>query len=269
MKKSNIITKEFLERKYAKESGHKLAKILGISSSQLYKKLKKFNITTRNYSEASKLGKGYKHKINCICCICKATRGETLGKNNSNYKHGKCIINYCINCNNIIDKQALRCQICSGKIRRGINNINYIDGRCKKDIYCIECNKFITYNAKRCSSCSMKNKHRDNVFNYNRKPNKPENKLIEILNNILPKEYKYVGDGKIKIDTFNPDFINCNGQKKIIELYGDYWHNKSDELERNKRRIKTYKKYGYKTLVIWEHELKDLDKLKGKIKEFN
>lgn len=29
------------------------------------------------------------------------------------------------------------------------------------------------------------------------------------------------------------------------------------------------KKYGYKTLIIWEKELKDLDRLKAKIKEFN
>ena len=269
MKKYDFITKELLEKEYLKSSGRVIANKFGIGFNQLYKKLKKFNITIRDSSEASKLGKGHKHKKDCICCICKAIRHETCGKNNSNYRHGKCLINYCIDCSKVIDKQALRCQKCSGKIRGGKNNINYIDGRCKQLNYCIDCNKSITYAAKRCTSCSMKEKIKNNIFKHNRKPNKPENKLIKLLNTVLPKEYKYVGDGKIRIDTFNPDFINCNGQKKIIELYGDYWHNKPDELERNKRRIKVYKKYGYETLVIWEKELKDLDKLKAKIKEFN
>ena len=57
--------------------------------------------------------------------------------------------------------------------------------------------------------------------------------------------------------------------KKIIELYGDYWHNTKDGIKRNKRRLRVYKKYGYKTLIIWEHELKDLSKLICKIEEFN
>jgi len=100
------------------------------------------------------------------------------------------------------------------------------------------------------------------------KPNKPETLLISLLNTLLPKEYKFVGDGHIILGSYCPDFINCNGQKKIIELYGDYWHNKPDYKERDKRRIKTYTKYGYKTLIIWEHELKDLELLASKIMEF-
>ncbi|KKL48467.1 hypothetical protein LCGC14_2325240, partial [marine sediment metagenome] len=31
----------------------------------------------------------------------------------------------------------------------------------------------------------------------------------------------------------------------------------------------TYKRYGYKTLIIWEHELKNLDKVKTNILKFN
>lgn len=85
----------------------------------------------------------------------------------------------------------------------------------------------------------------------------------------MPKEYKFTGDGGIILGGFNPDFINCNGQKKIIELYGDYWHNKKELISRDKRRLKTYKKYGYKLLIIWEHELKDPEKVISKIMEFN
>lgn len=64
------------------------------------------------------------------------------------------------------------------------------------------------------------------------------------------------------------DFINCNGQKKIIELFGDYWHNRKEVKKRDKKRIKTYAKYGYETLIIWEHELKNRKKLKNKILNF-
>ena len=48
--------------------------------------------------------------------------------------------------------------------------------------------------------------------------------VIELLkNNNL--EYDFVGDGKIMIGTKNPDFINIK-IKKIIEVFGDYWHTK-------------------------------------------
>ena len=101
------------------------------------------------------------------------------------------------------------------------------------------------------------------------KPNKPEKALKKLLNRLLPNEYKYVGNGKIVIDRFNPDFINVNGQKKIIELYGDYWHNLSSYKKRDRRRVRIYKKYGYKTLIIWQHELKDLNRTKNRILNFH
>jgi very-short-patch-repair endonuclease len=99
--------------------------------------------------------------------------------------------------------------------------------------------------------------------------NKAEKSLSNILMDLFGKSYKFVGNGKICIDGFFPDFINCNGQKKIIELYGDYWHNKTGMKERDKRRIKAYKKYGYRTLIVWEHELKSIDNLKKRLIEYN
>jgi len=61
-----------------------------------------------------------------------------------------------------------------------------------------------------------------------------------------------------------PDYINVNGQKKIIEFWGDRWH----EGENPKDRAEIFKPYGYETLVIWGHELKDMDKLKSTLNEF-
>ncbi|MFH0805971.1 MAG: DUF559 domain-containing protein [Patescibacteria group bacterium] len=87
-------------------------------------------------------------------------------------------------------------------------------------------------------------------------------------NKLFYKKYKFVGNGKYWVTNFNPDFINTKS-KKIIELYGDYWHNKEDVRKRDKLRIPTYKKYGYKTLVIWEKELKNIIKLTKKLGDFN
>jgi len=154
--------------------------------------------------------------------------------------------------------------------RRKMNISHGGDGRFKHERlpHCIDCGKEIDMKSKRCKSCNTKEQHRKNAFNYNRTPNKPEKCLNKLLNELLPKEYKYTGNNEIIIGTFNPDFINCNGQKKIIELYGDYWHNLPNNVKRNKRRIKTYAKYGYKTLIIWEKELKNIDKVKDKILKF-
>lgn len=97
------------------------------------------------------------------------------------------------------------------------------------------------------------------------KPNKPELKLNDLLQQLLPNEYKYVGDGEFILAGKCPDFVNINGQKKIIELYGDYWH----KGETGKERIELFKQYGYQTLIVWENELEDENLLKEKLLNFN
>ena len=99
--------------------------------------------------------------------------------------------------------------------------------------------------------------------------NKCELVLEQILNELFPKEYKFTGLGEVWLGHFNPDFINCNGQKKIIEMYGDYWHNKPSYKRRDKYRLITYKELGYETLIVWEHELKDINPLKDKLISFH
>ncbi|KKK76570.1 hypothetical protein LCGC14_2862300 [marine sediment metagenome] len=83
------------------------------------------------------------HKINCICGVCKAIRGETKGVNCSRYNHGNNCSNkiyYCIvkSCNNKVFAGRNRCRSCANKIRNlgrkrpdqrkrmlGKNNPNY------------------------------------------------------------------------------------------------------------------------------------------------
>jgi len=212
--------------------------------------------------------RGYKR---CRSCSKKGNLhplfGKT-GKNNPSFKGGK---PKCIDCGKqLVKYKAKRCLSCANRIK------NKGRKRCFRKLpKCINCNKQLSkYKSIRCGSCSKinfwkivdKNKIMKLIFQgLKLKPNKPE----KLLNNLLNKDYKYVGNGKFWIRGFNPDFININGQKKIIELYGDYWHNKLDYKIRDKRRLIEYKKQGYKTLIVWEHELKDLDKVKEKLLEFN
>ena len=48
----------------------------------------------------------------------------------------------------------------------------------------------------------------------------------------------------------NPDFINTNGEKKLIEYAGRYWHT-GEEMD---KRTELFAKYGFKTLIIWDNE---------------
>ena len=112
----------------------------------------------------------------------------------------------------------------------------------------------------------------------NKKPTEPERKLIDIIRKYdLP--FKYVGDGSVIIYSLNPDFIEYNGKKKIIEVFGDYWHAKErrvpwHQTEQGRRAI--YSQLGYDTLIIWEHELisnkygKSIreEQIVGRIREF-
>lgn len=95
-------------------------------------------------------------------------------------------------------------------------------------------------------------------------PNKAELSLQDIINSIFFEgQFIYVGDGKEVIGRKIPDFIDPINNK-IIELYGDFWHQNQDPNE----RINYFKDYGYDTLVIWEHELKNVENLKTKLLEF-
>jgi hypothetical protein len=97
------------------------------------------------------------------------------------------------------------------------------------------------------------------------KINKSETALRDLLDELFSKEYKFVGDWTVAIDGRCPDFINVNGQKKIVELFGDYWHRGQNPQD----RIDIFKPFGYDTLVIWEKELRDRDKLQEKLLEFH
>lgn len=104
------------------------------------------------------------------------------------------------------------------------------------------------------------------------RPTKPERRLRNRLNHLFPDEYKYVGNGSTFIGGKCPDFININGQKKIIEMFGNYWHGeertKRTKYHEEQRRIRHFARYGFRTLIVWESELKNRKQLKKKLLSF-
>jgi len=95
------------------------------------------------------------------------------------------------------------------------------------------------------------------------KPNKPEKLLIHLLQeNSMP--FQYVGNGQVIIDGKCPDFINNNGGKQLLELFGERWHKQEEEQE----RIDAFAEYGFQTLIIWEHELENPSNVLSKIQSF-
>lgn len=186
------------------------------------------------------------------------------GKESGNYKHGK----YCQE----ISKQALKCRSCASKSIWKKYRDKILKGMANKWDNKEFVEKFKQVRKKLWSNKDFKEimLHKMLSGSVPFRKNKLEILLEYFINQILPNEYKYTGDGKSFIAGFVPDFINVNGQKKIIELFGDYWHTKLEAIKRDKFRLKSYKKYGYNTLIIWEHELnRNPEKVISRIMEFD
>lgn len=142
--------------------------------------------------------------------------------------------------------------------------------RTGKVVKCFNCEKEIyralwrlkDYNRFFCSLECMYDQLKYNVKNI-AKPTKIERMFWELVKKYnLP--YKYVGDGSFWIGRLNPDFIHTNGEKIVIEIFGDFWHNPSlnkrlnfDHTEDGRNQL--FKRYGYKCIVIWEKEFKGMD----------
>ena len=97
-----------------------------------------------------------------------------------------------------------------------------------------------------------------------RRPNKTEEKLTFLFQKYFPNEFKFVGNGSFMIEGLNPDWIDCNDKKLIIELFGEPWHAKEEERE----RIDTFAKYGYKTLILWWKEARNEKLVVEKVRNF-
>ena len=194
-------------------------------------------------------------------------------------------------------KKGNRCPYCAQKKKKTIEEIRsvfeaenyvllatkYVNAFQKLEYICPEGHQYWINWGRwqqgfRCAKCSWervrdlgKQRWQDPVFqkkiykSLNLTPNKPEKFLNNLLQQLFPNEYKYVGDFQFFLGGKNPDFMNINGRKFLIELYGDYWHKNDDPQD----RIDHFKKFCFSTLVIWENELKNQDTLISKLQTFH
>lgn len=106
------------------------------------------------------------------------------------------------------------------------------------------------------------------------KPNKLEVFLNSLLETHFPGEFRFNGDLSqgVMLGGLVPDFINVNGKKEVIELFGDYWHDTKRNIPWKATefgRQAVFSQLGFKLLVIWEHELKSPEEVIEKIRRFN
>lgn len=96
----------------------------------------------------------------------------------------------------------------------------------------------------------------------------PEIELENLLWEMFPGQYPFVGHGDFALCGFCPDFINRE-EHKIIEMYGDYWHRfEKDDPQSLQERIDLFAEHGYQTLIIWASELGNIEAVRQKILEF-
>jgi len=103
-------------------------------------------------------------------------------------------------------------------------------------------------------------------------PNKTEILIDNDIQKSFLDIFKFVvGDNKTFVGGRSPDWI-CKSKKLIIEMFGNYFHGQKltgrTKEQEEKQRTDHFAKYGYKTLIIWESELKDMEAVRFKIQSF-
>ena len=253
LKKFNISKKDrikpaLLYKLYVKErkSCSKISRVIGYSCRTIYRRFKEFNIP-RSRINRVKIDKDLLYKL-------------YIEKKKSGYEIAKILdisyqsIYYYLKKFNIPRRSA-------SEVNRGKHYSQRKSRKCYHPK--TEFKKGIHYSPK----TEFKKGHketpeirekriRNSLKACHHKPNKKEKELYSMLQFLFPNEYSINVNGEIMIlGNKVPDFVNTNGQKKVIELYGDYWHRNDKEED----RINYFKKFGYNTLIVWEHELKNKD----------
>lgn len=100
-------------------------------------------------------------------------------------------------------------------------------------------------------------------------PNRKELYLEKILDKVFPKEFKLNVLGGRTIGGKIPDFIHTK-RKVLLEHFGNHWHGKEitgrSKKEEERVRRMHFSEYGYRTIIVWEEDLKDKEGLIKKIK---
>lgn len=107
------------------------------------------------------------------------------------------------------------------------------------------------------------------ILGSQRRPTEPELDMWYWLGENKPGEWKYNGDCRegVVIGGRVPDFINVNGKKGTIEVFGSYHHDTFlfPHKETPDELIAHYARYGFKCYVFWDYEVYDDDLLKERL----
>jgi hypothetical protein len=98
--------------------------------------------------------------------------------------------------------------------------------------------------------------------------NSKPNKLEKAFDGMTPDYVEFVGDGELWVQLpsgryKNPDF-RVSGKRMVIEVFGDRYHPRREAGE----IIELYASAGYECLVVWEHEMRDLESVLARVESF-
>lgn len=209
-----------------------------------------------------------RHKpSNPLCQPCASRQHSMTGARNPSWKGGGVKVE-CQRCGNEFVVQPSRFKYGMGKFCSKV--CQNLSRRKKVECICAWCGKKFLRppsniwpgpNAFCSKACAVI--YRMNHGGFDMRPTSLEKIVIQLCQDYqLP--YKYVGDGQIWIVGRNPDFINTNHKKQVIEVFGSYWHPLFDGTFRTQH----YKQFGFDCLVIWEEEFKALGKMIKKLRQF-
>lgn len=257
--KKTYQNKDWLHQKYhiEKLSTLKIAKLCKVKGGTVSRSLKKFKINARTYSKALENGR-WKNKRRDLYRDKGFLTEKYLDEKLTSREIGElCEIEHCT-------------------VLKYLKKLKMpIRDRAEAQI-----GKIISDKTKKLLSKSLKSFYKNNpsekekqikrLINERMKqqgfrPTKPE----RIFNEMTPDYISYVGDGNFWVSFKdgvhkNPDF-KIIGQKKVIEIWGDYWHKDDDPYD----LIYQYAEIGYKCLVIWEYEIKnDPEEIKRNVNNF-
>lgn len=250
-KRKYLINKEQIRHLYIDErlSLSQTAKVLGVSSKTVSHRLKEYGIPTRSISEGllgNKLGLGHKGwnrgltkkdhpSIQSMADKLTGRPGTRLGCKAS---------------------AETRQKLSESKRNSGIKSDTTAANKRTRELWADPEWKEMMLKKLRAA--------------FQKKPNKSEQKLIDIFTR-NGMSYEYVGDGKVILNGLIPDFLNVDGKKKIVELFGRHWHDREDAKwhQTELGRIMAYNSVGFDCLVIWENELKEETKVLQKLKAFD
>ncbi len=85
------------------------------------------------------------------------------------------------------------------------------------------------------------------------KPNNLEEFAGKLIEEVVPGRFQYNKD-ELVVGSKIPDFFEIGG-RKLIEVFGDYWHNRDPLQETEEDVVSYYKSKGYDCLVLWESDI--------------